>query len=51
MITKFGIGLFLAGILLTALALTYTPSSALLLFGLIFIGGGVALLYIAAKNE
>lgn len=44
-----GIVLFLIGILLIALSLTYVASSPLLLFGIVFTGGGVALLYLAAK--
>lgn len=44
-----GIITFLVGVLLVALSLTYTPSSALLLFGMVITAGGVVLLYLAAK--
>ena len=49
MVTKVGIALFLVGVLLLALSLTYTPSSALLLFGMVITAGGAVLLYLAAK--
>ena len=41
---------FLVGVVLIGLSLTFTPSSALLLFGMVITGGGAVLLYLAAKS-
>jgi uncharacterized protein YjeT (DUF2065 family) len=46
-----GIATFLIGVILMALGLTFTPSSALLLFGMVITAGGVVLLYLAAKSN
>ena len=45
-----GIATFLIGVLLMRLSLTFTPNSALLLFGMVITGGGAVLLYLAAKS-
>jgi threonine/homoserine/homoserine lactone efflux protein len=45
-----GIVAFLVGVVLTGLGLTFVPSSALLLFGMVITGGGAVLLYLAAKS-
>ena len=44
-----GLALFLIGVVLIALSLTYVASSALLLFGIVFVGAGIALLYLSAR--
>jgi len=48
--TVAGIIMFMVGVILMALSLTFTPSSALLLFGIVITGGGAMLLYLAAKS-